>query len=62
MCGIAGWVDWNTDLNRQEAILQSMADTLECRGPDAEGIWLSAHAAFAHRRLAIIDLQGGTSR
>ncbi|MCH5584828.1 asparagine synthase (glutamine-hydrolyzing) [Shimazuella sp. AN120528] len=60
MCGITGWVDWNTDLNQQKDILQAMADTLECRGPDAEGIWLSTNAAFAHRRLAIIDLEGGS--
>ncbi len=39
--------------------MQRMADTLACRGPDAEGFWLSPHAAFAHRRLAVIDLEGG---
>lgn len=39
--------------------MQKMADTLACRGPDAEGFWLSAHAAFAHRRLAVIDIEGG---
>lgn len=36
-----------------------MADTLYFRGPDAEGIWLSRHAAFAHRRLIVVDPENG---
>ncbi|GAA4597472.1 asparagine synthase (glutamine-hydrolyzing) [Planotetraspora phitsanulokensis] len=36
-----------------------MVDTMACRGPDAEGLWLSPHAALGHRRLAIIDIEGG---
>nr|AEZ54382.1 PieD [Streptomyces piomogenus] len=32
---------------------------MACRGPDASGTWLSAHAALGHRRLSIIDLAGG---
>ena len=32
---------------------------MACRGPDAEGAWLSPHAAFGHRRLSIIDIEGG---
>lgn len=59
MCGIAGWVDLGRDLRQQRPVMQRMADTLACRGPDAEGFWLSGHAAFAHRRLAVIDLEGG---
>lgn len=59
MCGIAGWVDLERDLSRERPVMQKMADTLACRGPDAEGFWLSPHAAFAHRRLAVIDLEGG---
>ncbi len=61
MCGIAGWVDWHKDLTQQHAreILQAMTDTMACRGPDAEGTWVSSHAAFGHRRLAVIDIEGG---
>ncbi|GAA4638911.1 asparagine synthase (glutamine-hydrolyzing) [Actinoallomurus vinaceus] len=36
-----------------------MTRTQTPRGPDAEGIWLSRHAAFGHRRLAVIDVEGG---
>jgi asparagine synthase (glutamine-hydrolysing) len=59
MCGIAGWVDWNNDVTRQEAIKTCMADTLNHRGPDAQGQWFSRHAALAHRRLIVIDPETG---
>lgn len=59
MCGIAGWVDWERDLTQQRAVAQAMTDTMACRGPDAEGLWLSERAALGHRRLAVIDLEGG---
>ncbi|GAA3693976.1 asparagine synthase (glutamine-hydrolyzing) [Streptomyces iranensis] len=59
MCGVTGWVDFSRDLSQESGTLQAMTDTLACRGPDAEGIWLSGHAAFGHRRLAVIDVEGG---
>ncbi|GMA63062.1 hypothetical protein GCM10025859_35020 [Alicyclobacillus fastidiosus] len=60
MCGITGWVDWQRDLTQQKEVLQAMTDTMECRGPDAEGTWLSSRVAFGHRRLAVIDIEGGS--
>ncbi|AWC28342.1 asparagine synthase (glutamine-hydrolyzing) [Bacillus cytotoxicus] len=59
MCGITGWVDWREDLSNQQHILQAMANRIKHRGPDAEGFWLSPRAAFAHRRLIVIDPKGG---
>ncbi|MEN3536994.1 asparagine synthase (glutamine-hydrolyzing) [Microbispora sp. ZYX-F-249] len=59
MCGISGWVDYGRDLRRERQTLQAMTDTMACRGPDAEGAWLAPHVAFGHRRLAIIDIEGG---
>ncbi|MFI5617970.1 asparagine synthase (glutamine-hydrolyzing) [Streptomyces sp. NPDC051567] len=59
MCGIAGWVDFSRDLRHHQDIAQAMTDTMARRGPDAEGLWLSAHAALGHRRLSVIDLEGG---
>src|SRR6185312_3448273 len=59
MCGIAGWIDWVQDLSDQSAIIENMACKLEKRGPDAQGCWLSPRAALAHRRLKVIDPQGG---
>jgi asparagine synthase (glutamine-hydrolysing) len=59
MCGITGWVDFSCDLSREGQVVQVMTDTMACRGPDAEGAWFSPHAAFGHRRLSIIDIEGG---
>jgi asparagine synthase (glutamine-hydrolysing) len=59
MCGIAGWVDFDRNLTAERATAQAMTDTMACRGPDAEGLWIAPHVALGHRRLAVIDLQGG---
>ncbi|MEU3571441.1 asparagine synthase (glutamine-hydrolyzing) [Kitasatospora sp. NPDC036755] len=59
MCGITGWIDWDTDLLHQARTVQEMTATLACRGPDADGVWLSRHAALGHRRLSVIDPDGG---
>jgi asparagine synthase (glutamine-hydrolysing) len=36
-----------------------MTATMALRGPDAGGTWISEHAALGHRRLAVIDVEGG---
>lgn len=41
------------------ARIDQMADTLNHRGPDGEGLYVKDNVAIAHRRLAIIDLAGG---
>ncbi|MFJ3855778.1 asparagine synthase (glutamine-hydrolyzing) [Streptomyces sp. NPDC090085] len=59
MCGVSGWLDWAADLRTRGATVHAMTETLACRGPDAAGTWLSRHAALGHRRLSVIDLDGG---
>lgn len=59
MCGIVGWVDFERDLRLHRVDVQAMTDTMACRGPDSQGVWLSAQAGVGHRRLAVIDLAGG---
>ncbi|MFJ6214909.1 asparagine synthase (glutamine-hydrolyzing) [Streptomyces sp. NPDC092296] len=59
MCGITGWIAYDRDLSDQQRTLAAMTRTMECRGPDAEGVWIAPHAALGHRRLAVIDLEGG---
>ncbi|QIS11599.1 asparagine synthase (glutamine-hydrolyzing) [Nocardia arthritidis] len=59
MCGITGWVDWHRDLTMSGEVVDAMTETLACRGPDARGTWLSPRAAVGHRRLAVIDIDGG---
>lgn len=59
MCGIVGWIDWQRDLSQEAPILKKMTETLTHRGPDASGTWLSPQAAIGHRRLSVVDLEGG---
>ena len=60
MCGISGWIDFQRDLTREQPAIDAMCDTMACRGPDDSGTWVRTHAALGHRRLAIIDLPGGS--
>jgi len=52
-------VDYTRDLTQAGQVLDAMTDTLALRGPDASGSWRHRHALLGHRRLAIIDLDGG---
>ncbi|MNM20494.1 Asparagine synthetase [glutamine-hydrolyzing] 3 [compost metagenome] len=59
MCGITGWVDYTRELTQHGHVLAAMTDTLALRGPDASGSWRQRNALLGHRRLAILDLDGG---
>ncbi|NUR83364.1 MAG: asparagine synthase (glutamine-hydrolyzing) [Nonomuraea sp.] len=59
MCGITGWVDFERDLSVEYDVTDRMTQTMSCRGPDDSGIWLAPHVALGHRRLAVIDVEGG---
>ncbi|HYZ37375.1 MAG TPA: asparagine synthase (glutamine-hydrolyzing) [Pseudonocardiaceae bacterium] len=59
MCGITGWVDYSGDLREQQPVLADMVATMACRGPDAEGVWIAPRVALGHRRLSVIDIEGG---
>ncbi|GAA0498717.1 asparagine synthase (glutamine-hydrolyzing) [Streptomyces sp. NPDC046215] len=59
MCGITGWIAYDQDLTTARGTLDAMTATMACRGPDAAGTWLDTHAALGHRRLAVIDIEGG---
>ncbi|GAA1392263.1 asparagine synthase (glutamine-hydrolyzing) [Kitasatospora putterlickiae] len=59
MCGITGWVAYDRDLTLERAVLDAMTDTQLRRGPDSGGVHLARHAALGHRRLAVIDPEGG---
>ena len=55
MCAIAGLIDLAAD----EEILQNMLKTMQCRGPDGQGIYRNQNCTLLHTRLAIIDPDGG---
>lgn len=57
MCGICGIVGPSAP---SKAVLRAMNSTLHRRGPDDEGYYIDpAGCGLGHRRLSIIDLEGG---
>jgi asparagine synthase (glutamine-hydrolysing) len=59
MCGITGIVDLTGRRPIQERLLQAMNARLSHRGPDGDGFHFEPGLGFGHRRLSIIDLEGG---
>lgn len=65
MCGIFGWL-LPHDRHPGRDVLESLTNRLAHRGPDGAGFWRgrsengSHEIGFGHRRLSIIDIQGGT--
>lgn len=56
MCGICGF----TGATEADApTLKAMCDVMAHRGPDGEGQYTDDGIAFGHRRLSLIDLEGG---
>ena len=60
MCGIAGIFRFNSFTTKEDKeALNRMTALLKYRGPDDEGIYEDDHCIIGHRRLAVIDLEGG---
>jgi len=57
MCGIAG-VSLKSG-EPSQPLLERMAALLAHRGPDGEGFYRHRQTALVHRRLSILDLEGG---
>ncbi|MHB9112913.1 MAG: asparagine synthase (glutamine-hydrolyzing) [Thermoleophilia bacterium] len=59
MCGIAGVVRGIGARDSDASQARKMADIIRHRGPDDHGLREAGQYCFAHRRLSIIDLEGG---
>jgi asparagine synthase (glutamine-hydrolysing) len=59
MCGIAGLFHPIVPKPVDPARVRAMADVLAHRGPDGSGVWTAPGVGLGHRRLSIIDLEGG---
>ena len=64
MCGIFGWL-LPSDRQPDRDVLERLTNRLAHRGPDGAGFWTGTtenggcQIAFGHRRLSIIDIEGG---
>ena len=59
MCGIAGFIDNQTDCRNMQDISNRMARTLIPRGPDTGGEYTNEYISLVHRRLIVVDPEGG---
>lgn len=59
MCGIAGIIDLRGDRIIDPGAIERMTTALEHRGPDGEGFYDAGGVRLGHRRLAVIDREGG---
>ena len=59
MCGFVGFANFNEKISNKEEILKNMNDTLSKRGPDEEGYYINDFLGFGHKRLIVIDPEGG---
>ncbi len=60
MCGITGIIDLVEARFINRELLRDMNDSLTHRGPDGSGYHFEGGVGLGHRRLSIIDLEGGT--
>jgi len=58
MCGIAGVINLNNELEKDNSKVLRLIKSLKERGPDASGIWHSPsdYLTLGHTRLSILDL------
>jgi asparagine synthase (glutamine-hydrolysing) len=62
MCGITGWANLDSHAPPPDGardLLHAMCERMVHRGPDSEGLFVTAGASLGMRRLAIIDLVTG---
>ena len=62
MCGIAGIYNSSSDSAKRYLRASAMAQAILYRGPDAGGVYEIDRTVFAHRRLAIIDLDSAADQ
>lgn len=59
MCGIAGEICTRKQPLSHKEVYESMLKSLEKRGPDQSGIYLTDTVALVHSRLCVMDIENG---
>ena len=52
-------VNYKQDISKYKNILINMNNSISKRGPDEEGYYMGSHVAFGHKRLIVLDPDGG---
>ena len=59
MCGFVGFVDYKKDTSKMKNVLLEMNKSISKRGPDEDGYYIKSNVALGHKRLIVIDPEGG---
>ena len=59
MCGFVGFVDYKKDTSKIKNVLIQMNESISKRGPDEDGYYVKDNIALGHKRLIVIDPEGG---
>jgi len=59
MCGIIGTFSLNGNTTEPVDAVRAGMARMALRGPDGEGLFVRPGVTLGHRRLAVIDLEGG---
>ena len=59
MCGFVGFSNLKEKIIQDKMILENMNQTLKKRGPDEDGYYIGNYVAMGHKRLIVIDPEGG---
>lgn len=59
MCGLVGFVNTTKDISSYRNVLSNMNNAISKRGPDEDGMYIEKNVCLAHKRLIVIDPDGG---
>ncbi len=59
MCGFTGYANFTDKIHNSKTVIQQMNSMLYKRGPDEDGYFYSDYVHMAHKRLIVIDPEGG---
>ena len=59
MCGIVGFVNLTKDISTSKSVITAMNESISKRGPDEDGYYYNKNAVLGHKRLIVIDPEGG---
>lgn len=59
MCGFVGFSNFKKDISNMKQTLLDMNSSLYRRGPDEDGYYIDKNVCLAHKRLIVVDPEGG---